>query len=970
MTIYYVSPFGNDSSTGTASDPNGASGPFATLARAQQAMRDNPGADTVYIRGGTYNVTTPIKLTAADSNASFIAMPGEKAVLSAGAAVSNWTAGADGIWRAHVNTSSVTQFVVNGVAQVEARYPNFDTANPETGGWLWAKALPGGHDPSFEMAFNTADVTASQMTVGAKVTVFDELNYEASVLTVASVDRTAGIVKFVEPSNYDIGVGSRYYVSGTSALLDKPGEWWFDKASQTLSYRPEAGFNGTGGTVAGGDPTIFAVNGATNVTIQGLTFSDVATTAATDEAVGNAAITLLNASAITIDGNAFQNVAKGVLLDDATHNVAISNNSFRDIASAAIEASPTSHENLITNNTIDRAGVVFRVGGAITMSESWGNIVSHNLIQNVPRMGIEEQNYSTAIKSGGNIIEYNTILHSGQQTSDVGAIYIFSGQDSAALGDTIRYNFISDTGGLATSATGFLTGQHGSWGIYLDDEASNAKVFGNFVSGTSLGGVMIHGGINNEIYNNVLVNNQQFGIEILELNHPLTGTSIHNNLVEIPIDTGSSIVSLDKAFVAPSALHDNIYVSPTGAAPYIADGTFAQWKAAGGDVGTDLVTSAGFTNPAAGDYSFVSGAFALTQGIEQLPWSEMGPIGLVTAPKASQTIIGGTGNDTLTGDTGNDTLNGKAGADTMIGGAGDDTYVVDNPGDVVIEKINEGKDTVLASTSYTLAAGSEIEILRANAGATGLTLSGNELANTIIGLDGNDTLNGGAGNDVLNGKGGTDTMRGGTGNDIYHVDNPGDIVIEALGEGSDTIYASANYTLAAGSEIEFLRANAGATGLVLSGNELANRVIGLTGNDTLNGGAGDDVINGGAGNDVLTGGAGLDTLIGGTGADRFVFANLFETTVAASGRDRIRDFSSLEGDKIDLRLIDAITNQTGDQAFTFIGSAAFSGKAGELHYAQTGANTLISGDVNGDRVADFSILSEGIRTFVGTDFLL
>ena len=103
--------------------------------------------------------------------------------------------------------------------------------------------------------------------------------------------------------------------------------------------------------------------------------------------------------------------------------------------------------------------------------------------------------------------------------------------------------------------------------------------------------------------------------------------------------------------------------------------------------------------------------------------------------------------------------------------------------------------------------------------ATGLTLTGNEFANTIVGNAGNDTLIGGAGNDTLNGGAGADTMAGGTGNDTYFVDNAGDVVTEAVGEGTDTILASVSYTLAAGSEVEKLTAT-GSTGLTLTGNEL------------------------------------------------------------------------------------------------------------------------------------------------------
>ena len=163
---------------------------------------------------------------------------------------------------------------------------------------------------------------------------------------------------------------------------------------------------------------------------------------------------------------------------------------------------------------------------------------------------------------------------------------------------------------------------------------------------------------------------------------------------------------------------------------------------------------------------------------------------------------------------------------------------------MVTENVGEGVDTVLASASYALAAGSEIEILTGS-GAAALTLAGNEFANTITGSTGNDTLSGGGGDDTLNGGAGADTMTGGTGNDTYTVDNAADVVIEAVGQGTDTVNASVSYTLAAGREIENLTASV-ATGLSLTGNEFNNTITGGAGNDTLIGGAGNDTLTGGA----------------------------------------------------------------------------------------------------------------------------
>ena len=120
----------------------------------------------------------------------------------------------------------------------------------------------------------------------------------------------------------------------------------------------------------------------------------------------------------------------------------------------------------------------------------------------------------------------------------------------------------------------------------------------------------------------------------------------------------------------------------------------------------------------------------------------------------------------------------------MIGGLGDDTYTVDDAGDVVTEAVAEGTDTVNTAINYTL--GANVENLTATVG-TGLTMTGNALANTITGGDGNDIIDGAAG---------ADTMIGGLGDDTYTVDDAGDVVTEAATEGTDTVNTSVNYALA------------------------------------------------------------------------------------------------------------------------------------------------------------------------------
>ncbi|PKN86346.1 MAG: Ig family protein, partial [Deltaproteobacteria bacterium HGW-Deltaproteobacteria-1] len=117
----------------------------------------------------------------------------------------------------------------------------------------------------------------------------------------------------------------------------------------------------------------------------------------------------------------------------------------------------------------------------------------------------------------------------------------------------------------------------------------------------------------------------------------------------------------------------------------------------------------------------------------------------------------------------------------MIGGTGDDTYVVDNPGDVIIENAAGGTDTVQSSINYTL--GANVNNLTLT-GTSAINGTGTALNNVIIGNSANNILAGNAGNDTLDGGAGADTMNGGAGNDTYVVDNTGDVITENANEGT------------------------------------------------------------------------------------------------------------------------------------------------------------------------------------------
>lgn len=144
----------------------------------------------------------------------------------------------------------------------------------------------------------------------------------------------------------------------------------------------------------------------------------------------------------------------------------------------------------------------------------------------------------------------------------------------------------------------------------------------------------------------------------------------------------------------------------------------------------------------------------------------------------------------------------------------------------------------------------------------------------------------------------------------------------------------------------------------------------LKGNDFISGGNLSDVLVGFGGKDWIEGQRGADQLWGGRDADTFVFNSVEDSTTNWRGRDTIFDFKQFEGDRIDLRNIDANTKKGGDQIFEFIGDQKFSKTAGELRYERKLGDTIVHGDVNGDGKADFSIVIDPIIKLQNGDFLL
>ena len=230
---------------------------------------------------------------------------------------------------------------------------------------------------------------------------------------------------------------------------------------------------------------------------------------------------------------------------------------------------------------------------------------------------------------------------------------------------------------------------------------------------------------------------------------------------------------------------------------------------------------------------------------------------------------------------------------------------------------------------------------------------------TISTFFGDDVITTGKYDDTILTHDNNDLVKSGAGNDYIDLGNHDDTAF--AGSGDDTVIGGSGSDHICGQDgNDWLR-----------GDAQNDFIFGGNGNDRLDGGSGNDRVSGDAGNDSITGGLGRDILSGGTGADTFYYSPADFVGAYLENRDTILDFNSAQGDRIDLSALDANgTNQTGDDAFVYIGAAAFSKHAGELRFQVTGANGLLSGDLNGDGIADFSMILQSVTSLNAQDLIL
>jgi len=504
---FYVAPNGSDTNPGTAAKP------FASLARAQAAVRSLPpaarsaGPVTVQVRPGTYHLAQPLQFTAADSGADsapviYRAEPGAEVRLTGGREVSGWRTVTEPVLLDRLPAEARGQVLVadlkaQGLTDYGTlRVRGFSAGNPAAEAELFYDDEPMTLARWPNEGFAGATNKANDQTVFVNIARVARWESEAEPWVMAYwhhdwaelYEPLAG-VKASPPTllrKTDIrpvyGVTpprARWYGFNLLAELDRPGEYYLDRAAGRLYFWPPRPGGKAVLSVAGG---LIAGDNVSHVTFRGFILEACRGTAVsfkggTNCQIVGCVIRNTGLAGVSVSGGARHQVYGCDVFFTGAGGLSLSGGDRPALAPARHNA-----ENNHVHHYARRARTyhpAISVGGV-------GNRIAHNLVHDGPHM---------ALSAGGNdhVVEFNEIHNVVEESGDAGAYYV--GRDWTARGNVLRYNYWHDIVG----ATGF-----GGMTVYLDDQHSGHTLHGN-VFERCMQAVFIGGGCDNVVTNNLFL---------------------------------------------------------------------------------------------------------------------------------------------------------------------------------------------------------------------------------------------------------------------------------------------------------------------------------------------------------------------------------------------------------------------------------------------------------------------------------
>jgi hypothetical protein len=654
--VFHVGPNGRDTWSGTLAAPNAArtDGPFATIARARDAVRRLPadarrrGPVVVLVHAGRYELSEPLIFSPEDSGAVrspvvYAAAAGDegRVVVSGGRAVAGWRAerGRRGELVADLpglkDGSQFWHVSVDGRWRDRPKLPAGKTATYTMAGLARADAgasyntladrfeyAPGQIDPGWT-ALRDVEVVVLHFWID-------------SHLKIAAVYPDRRIVRIEPKSQYQFTdeykpSPGRYYVANVYETLG-PGQFYANASAGTLHYLPRQGESPDRIELVApqlaslvefrGEPG--AGRFVEHITLRGLTFSDTAWEPAPSDAMEHqasshvpGAFVATGARDVVIEGCTLKNLG-GYAIDlrAGCRRVRLASNELAWIGAGGIKVNGAANpeplrtgEAIITDNRIHHLGRLFHSGVGVLIMNGFGNTVAHNEIADLFYTGVSVGwvwGYGPSV-SRDNRIEFNHIHHVGQGLlSDLAGFYSLG----RSPGTVVRNNVVHD-----------VEGHNIGWGLYTDEGSTGILLENNLVYRTSHGGFHQHYGRDNVVRNNIFAMGRDAQL-MRTRDEPHRSFTFERNIIYYR--TGDLFSSNWSDGRGHFALDHNLYWKADGSPPRFPAGSLEAWQALGLDQHS-RVADPRFVDPAHDDFRLKADSPALSLGFRPLDLSSVGP---------------------------------------------------------------------------------------------------------------------------------------------------------------------------------------------------------------------------------------------------------------------------------------------------------------------------------------------------------
>ncbi len=662
-----------------------AEDPLASGAAVCEAAAQLRPGGTLLIGAGVYALPEPLRLTpehsgSADAPTTIAAAPGAEVVIRGSRAVTGWEPWRDGIYVADLPAQGLGgarfhQLFYRGKRQHLARHPNFDPEHPRTGGFIyvWDKAPR----PFEQLIYAEGDIPfdAWEDISQAEIwTVFGR-GWNFALTPIAQVDREHRIITTRRVRRHFERM-NRYFVQNLLGALDAPGEWFLEYETDRLYFMPpdgaapadgdvtvpvldtiievrgalpypheylKVGFSGgrhdaplpedapqpapvehivlRGLTVEQSRQNGIVLTGARESEVLGCTVRDIGNVginlgavASAHEEVGNPRVTLAEGFSGGVAGG-----GQNILFNDPCVECRVVGCDVSDCGSDGIFL--YGDRNAAENNHVRNTGLYDKDCACINL---WGeaNAASRNTLHDAPRNAI-------FIKGVDNVAELNDIRRTMLETCDGGAIRMCQ-RNLELRGNIIRHNRIFDTIGYGypyTSRT--FQSPYYSWGVYLDDFTCGTTVEGNIIARVGRAGVMLHGGSDNIVRGNIVVDAPIAALEQAPIRDtPISGNVFASNVLVHDID-GALVYRSTKWVDGSLAITRNLVWTHGRPAMvslgYGAEefGTWEAWMAYGLDEGSALAPPR-FIDPEADDYRLAQDSPGWALGFDAIPVERIG----------------------------------------------------------------------------------------------------------------------------------------------------------------------------------------------------------------------------------------------------------------------------------------------------------------------------------------------------------